>query len=171
MRAKLVEALEACGGGPLNASTLRTAAFGGARVDAVQYADVLRNLERVGVIRSRFVNHWIGHRGGGCRVYTLTVVQPTPTTDAKLEDAMPLYLDPDDRQALIDYAHQQLEAARADAATSVAEEQRWLRISSTLLFGDDPAEPGDDGARAEPKRRVRAMRKRVGLTEPSGAAS
>jgi hypothetical protein len=147
MRAKIVEALEACGGGPLNASTLRTAAFGGGRVDAVMYLDVLRNLERVGVIRSRFVNHWIGRGGSGCRVYELVVVQPMPTTDAKLEDAMPLYLDPDDRQALIDYAHHRLEAARADATISVAEEQRWLRISSTLLFGDnEEAVPGTDSA-------------------------
>jgi hypothetical protein len=143
MRAKIVEALGACGGGPMNASTLRVAAFGGARINAVMYADVLRNLVRVGVIRSRWVSHWVGRRG--CEVFELapTVTRSQPTTDAKLANVI-AYLDGLDRISVLDVI--QREVIRARESGDQDDEGRWLRIAFAVSRVFDPDEATDDEA-------------------------
>lgn len=141
MRARIVEALDACGGGPLNASTLRTAAFGGGMVDAVLYADVLRDFEDDGVIRSRWVPHWVGRGGGGCRIFEI-VVQRKPTTTARLGNVV--YLQPLDRASLLDVVHRELERARDSGDQS--DEGRWMRISMSLQAPAEEDGDTDDAA-------------------------
>lgn len=141
-RDRIVEALRACGGGPLNKSTLRMAAFGGGLVDATDLDDDLRELENTGVIGSTWVRHWVGSGGSGCRIYWLVVIQRRSPKAASVDDMVP-YLAPDDRVALLDLVHGALVCARETGESSV-EQQRWLRISSTLVASElDSDESGD----------------------------
>ena len=134
MRSRIVEALRACGGGPLPKSALRLAAFGGNPVWKEDYDPALAALEAAGLIVAKDVDHFVGRGGSGCRTYQLCI-QRRPSEAASMEDVV-LALAPEDKVALLDVVHAQLVAARESAEPRVDEERRWLRISSTLLAGE-----------------------------------
>jgi hypothetical protein len=149
VRERLLEALAVCGG-ELNRSALKVMAFGGEQVWSDEITQALDGLEAERLITGRTARG-VGQHGAPTRRYrviTMTTVRPRRAPDT---ERMALDLAAEDRVALIDLVHGELEAARADAATSTEVQRQWLRISATLLagelFGDDPAidtESGDD---------------------------
>lgn len=141
VRSRLLEALTV-NGGELNRSALKVMAFGGEQVWADEITEALQGLEAEGLIVSRTARG-VGHHGAPTRRYRATVstVRPRKAPDT---GGMPLDLPAEDRLALMDLAHQRLIAVRADAATGVEEEQRWMRISATLIGDELYPDDGDD---------------------------
>ena len=146
VRARLLEALTV-NGGELNRSALKVMAFGGEQVWADEITEALVGLEAERSISSRTARG-VGRHGAPTRRYRIGTVSTVRHRRAPDTASMPLDMAAEDRVALLDLVHSRLEAARADTATGVEVEQRWLRISATLI--GDELYPDDQDSAAGP---------------------
>jgi hypothetical protein len=141
---RIVDALQACGGGPLNKSTLRMAAFASDRaVTGADYDAALKHLEADGVIGTRRVDHFVGTGGKGADIYWLCVQRRSPE-GASLEDVMTPRMSAVDWARVLDAVQDRLEGARESAGQSSEVAFTWQRIATTLAAELDPTRAAED---------------------------